>query len=79
MQRKQFRRTPGGKKKTALRLRIAKGLDALRDVPEGSFNMNEKTVLSRIMDIHTGVVAGRLTRVDYLNLKRIAKRFGIRI
>ena len=68
------------KKKTAVRkssvsslkLRVAKALDILRDLPE--LTANEQVILRRIQDISTGVSAGRLTQTDYINIKKIAAK-----
>jgi len=86
MRRRIFRGAPpagGGKaKKPRLELRISRGLDALRgDIPEESFSLREKDVLRRIQEKLSGALTGgrRLNQADLLNLRKIARRFKIKV
>ena len=67
------------RKKPRLGLMFAKGLQQLRELPEGALSDSEQTILKRMQDIHTGATAGRLTWADYVNLKRIAEKHGIKL
>lgn len=73
MARKMARKNP------RIDLQIAKGLDALMQLPESVLSDPEQTILRRMQDIHRGVQIGRLTQADYNNMKRIAARHRIRL
>lgn len=77
--RKKNPRRMGKAKVSRLGLRTAKGLQALRELPEGVLSDPEQTILRRIQDIHTGSAAGQLTNSDYLNMRKIAARHNIRL
>ncbi len=81
--RRPVRKRPLGKiaraKRQRLGLRISKGLELLRELPEGVLSEHEQNILRRIQDIHTGVVVGRLTEVDFENMRRIAEKHNMRI
>ncbi len=82
MKRKPLRRPAKNQPKHSrqrLDLRISIGLDAFLDLPEGALNLKEQTVLKRIQDIHSGKQGGRLTEVDYRNMKRIAAKHHVKL
>lgn len=65
-------------KRPRLKLRIARGLEALGELPEGALTLPEQTILRRIDDIYRGTATGALNETDFQNLLRIAKRHRIR-
>ena len=58
-----------------LKVKIAKALDLLRELPE--LDVREQTVLRRIQDINAGVKTGNLTQADYVNIQKIAKKYKV--
>jgi len=64
---------PGSK--VSLKLRVGKALDAFKDTQ--FLAAGEQTILRRIQDIHAGAKPGRLTEADYINMKKIAKKYKI--
>ncbi|MBN2067519.1 MAG: hypothetical protein JW744_03560 [Candidatus Diapherotrites archaeon] len=68
-----------GPARPRLGIRISRGLDVLRELPEGVLSETEQDILRRIQDVHTGAANGRLTEADYVNMKRIADKHNVRI
>ena len=64
-------------KKPRLKLKISKGLDALRALPAGTLTEAEQTVLRRIQDIHRGIKPGTLKATDLINMKNIARKYRV--
>ncbi|MAF80018.1 hypothetical protein CL629_02980 [bacterium] len=75
-QRGGFGRRPVPKK-PRLKLTISKGLEKLRELPEGTISLPDQTVLRRMHDIVTGAKMGVLKQTDLVNLQRIAKKHRI--
>lgn len=66
-------------KKPRLDLRISKGLQLLKTIPEGELSMSEQNVLRRIESILTGTTSGTLKETDYTNMKKIASIRGAKL
>lgn len=63
-----------------IKLRISKAIDVLVErVPEEAFSVGEKDILRRVQEKVSGSVYDtRLTEADFTNMKKIAKRHGIK-
>ncbi len=71
------RRKPSGQR---LKLKISKGLDLLRESPEATFTLGEKDILRRIQKkVSDSVYDTRLTQADYVNMKKIAAKRGMKL
>ena len=85
MQRKYTgRKVPSNRPKSKTRrldLKISRGLDALLELPEENFTMREKNILRRIQQILSNVLVGggTLTKADYLNIQKIAKKNSVKL
>lgn len=66
------------RKGVSLPMRIGKGFDRITEVVNFDvMNLSDKVALKRIQDIHVGIIPGRLKETDWINMKRIAAKYGV--